>query len=85
MHHNELTLGHTAYWSRQSLICTWFCGFATGGCGNDGEDCTLVEASLINGASSADISLIPPHEFSVTSGFGYYDGCDGVGADTKHV
>ncbi|EPT01257.1 hypothetical protein FOMPIDRAFT_1120772 [Fomitopsis schrenkii] len=56
----------------------------TGNCGNDGEGCTLVEASLINGASSADISLIPPHEFSVTSGFGYYDGCDGSGADCTY-
>ncbi|KZT64574.1 hypothetical protein DAEQUDRAFT_678342 [Daedalea quercina L-15889] len=53
----------------------------TGNCGNDGEYCTLVEASLINGASSADISLVPPHEFSVTSGFGFYGGCDGAGAD----
>jgi hypothetical protein len=23
------------------------------------------------------------HEFSVTTGFGYYDGCDGAGADCK--
>ncbi|EPT01254.1 hypothetical protein FOMPIDRAFT_1161879 [Fomitopsis schrenkii] len=53
----------------------------TGGCGQNGEDCTLVEATLENGGSAADISLIPPHEFSVTSGFGYYDGCDGVGTD----
>ncbi|CCL99880.1 uncharacterized protein FIBRA_01905 [Fibroporia radiculosa] len=55
----------------------------TGDCGNNGEDCTLIEASLNNaGGSSADISLIPPHEFSVTSGFGYYNGCDGAGADS---
>ncbi|KAI0706951.1 glycopeptide [Fomitopsis betulina] len=56
----------------------------TGNCGDDGEGCTLVEATLINGASSADISLIPPHAFSVTSGFGYYDGCDGAGADCTY-
>ncbi|KZT07555.1 uncharacterized protein LAESUDRAFT_725021 [Laetiporus sulphureus 93-53] len=53
----------------------------TGGCGDNGEYCTLIETTLENGASSTDISLIPPHEFSVTSGFGYYDGCDGAGAD----
>ncbi|TFY54588.1 hypothetical protein EVJ58_g8770 [Rhodofomes roseus] len=53
----------------------------TGGCGNNGEGCTLVEATLKNGGSAADISLISPHEFSVTSGFGYYDGCDGSGTD----
>ncbi|KZT66165.1 hypothetical protein DAEQUDRAFT_746718 [Daedalea quercina L-15889] len=56
-------------------------GSALGGCGDNGEYCTLVEATLENGGSAADISLIPPHEFSVTSGFGYYDGCDGTGTD----
>jgi len=53
----------------------------TGGCGANGEGCTLVETTLQNGYSSSDISLISPHAFSVTSGFGYYDGCDGAGAD----
>ncbi|KAJ7097394.1 hypothetical protein C8R44DRAFT_717431 [Mycena epipterygia] len=53
----------------------------TGGCGFNGEGCTLVETTLTNGFSSADLSLIPPHSFSVTSGFGYFDGCDGAGAD----
>ncbi|PPQ96999.1 hypothetical protein CVT26_006408 [Gymnopilus dilepis] len=58
----------------------------TGGCGFNGEGCTLVETTLKNpttagGGSSTDISLIPPHSFSVTSGFGYFNGCDGVGND----
>ncbi|KAI1792182.1 hypothetical protein LXA43DRAFT_365166 [Ganoderma leucocontextum] len=58
----------------------------TGGCGFNGESCTLIETTLVNptspgSGSSSDISLIPPHSFSVTSGFGYYDGCDGAGAD----
>ncbi|KAF8142357.1 hypothetical protein K438DRAFT_1784840 [Mycena galopus ATCC 62051] len=65
-----------------------------GACGFNGEGCTLVEATLSNGFSSTDISLIPPgsttvpdvncpsHTFSVASGFDrYYDGCDGAGAD----
>ncbi|KAH9931887.1 uncharacterized protein B0H18DRAFT_988442 [Fomitopsis serialis] len=52
-----------------------------GNCGQNGEECTLVEATLENAGSAADISLIPPHEFSVTSGFGFYGGCDGVGTD----
>ncbi|CCL99887.1 uncharacterized protein FIBRA_01912 [Fibroporia radiculosa] len=53
-----------------------------GPCGNNGENCTLVEASLNNaGGSSADISLIPPHSFTVASGFDYYNGCDGQGTD----
>ncbi|KAJ6598552.1 hypothetical protein B0H10DRAFT_2179079 [Mycena sp. CBHHK59/15] len=55
----------------------------TGGCGFNGEGCTLVETTLTNGFSSSDISLIPPHAFSVTSGFGYYNGCDGAGTDCQ--
>ncbi|EPT01261.1 hypothetical protein FOMPIDRAFT_111940 [Fomitopsis schrenkii] len=50
-------------------------------CGENGEGCTMIEASLSNQGSSADITLIYPHVFSVTSGFGYYGGCDGAGAD----
>ncbi|KAK7687749.1 hypothetical protein QCA50_008967 [Cerrena zonata] len=58
----------------------------TGGCGANGEGCTLIETTLRNppspgAGSSTDISLIPPHTFSVTSGFGYFNGCDGAGAD----
>lgn len=41
-----------------SPVCSYL---QTGNCGDDGEGCTLVEATLINGASSADISLIPPY------------------------
>ncbi|THU80001.1 glycopeptide [Dendrothele bispora CBS 962.96] len=60
----------------------------TGGCGFNGEGCTLIETTLINpspssGGSDTDISLIPPHSFSVTSGFGYFNGCDGAGADSS--
>jgi len=57
----------------------------TGSCGLNGEGCTLVEGTLQNtGFSSADVSLVPPHTFSVTSGFGYYGGdgsCNTVGLD----
>ena len=42
-----------------------------GNCGQSGENCSLMELTLINGGvSSADISLIPPHSFSQTIGFG---------------
>ncbi|KAJ7638148.1 hypothetical protein B0H17DRAFT_1216809 [Mycena rosella] len=34
-----------------------------------------------NGFSSAELSLIPSHSFFVTIGFGFFDGCDGAGAD----
>ncbi|KJA28799.1 hypothetical protein HYPSUDRAFT_154879 [Hypholoma sublateritium FD-334 SS-4] len=58
----------------------------TGACGFNGEGCTLIETTLVNptspgSGSSTDISLIPPHAFSVTSGFAYFNGCDGAGAD----
>ncbi|KAJ7176365.1 hypothetical protein C8R43DRAFT_867758, partial [Mycena crocata] len=56
----------------------------TGACGFNGEGCTLLETTLSNGFSSTDVSLIPPHTFSVTTGFGYFNGCDGVGADCTH-
>ncbi|CAL1715255.1 unnamed protein product [Somion occarium] len=57
-----------------------------GSCGNNGEGCTLIETTLRNptspgSGSSTDISLIPPHTFSVTSGFGYFNGCEPAGAD----
>ncbi|KAJ7138229.1 hypothetical protein C8R44DRAFT_341920 [Mycena epipterygia] len=58
----------------------------TGACGFNGEDCTLVETTLINptfpgGGSSTDISLLSPHAFSVTTGFRYFGGCQPAGAD----
>jgi len=58
----------------------------TGSCGPNGENCTLVELTLVNPispgtGSTADISLIPPHTFSVASGFEFFGGCDGVGVD----
>ncbi|KAJ7610524.1 glycopeptide [Roridomyces roridus] len=58
----------------------------TGSCGFNGEGCTLLETTLRNpispgAGSGTDISLIPPHSFSVATGFSYVNGCDGAGAD----
>jgi rRNA maturation protein Nop10 len=60
----------------------------TGACGFNGENCSLLETTLVNPTcsgcgSSTDVSLISPHKFSVTTGFGYYNGCDGVGNDCE--
>ncbi|GAB1517401.1 hypothetical protein RhiTH_000449 [Rhizoctonia solani] len=60
----------------------------TGACGFNGENCSLLETTLKNPTcagcgSSTDVSLIPPHKFSVTTGFGYYNGCDGTGNNCK--
>ncbi|KAM5544737.1 hypothetical protein V8D89_001635 [Ganoderma adspersum] len=51
-------------------------------CDFNGENCTLLETTLVNFApgnsgSLTGISLIPPHKFSVPTGFH----CVGVGAD----
>ncbi|KAJ6468507.1 hypothetical protein C8R47DRAFT_1223308 [Mycena vitilis] len=59
-------------------------------CGFNGEGCTMIETTLKNpvtagGGSSTDITLISPHAFSVTTGFGYYNGCDGAGADCTNA
>ncbi|KAF7343114.1 Glycopeptide [Mycena venus] len=53
----------------------------TGACGTSGEGCTTVQTNLTNGNSCAEVSLVPPHAFSVTTGFGFFGGCDGVGQD----
>ncbi|KAJ7084668.1 hypothetical protein C8R44DRAFT_991838 [Mycena epipterygia] len=53
----------------------------TGACGFNGEGCTTVQANLTNGMSCAEVSLVPPHAFSVSTGFGFFDGCDGLGQD----
>ncbi|KAF8179525.1 hypothetical protein K438DRAFT_1768887 [Mycena galopus ATCC 62051] len=60
----------------------------TGNCGFNGERCTLVETTLKNpttpgSGSSTDLSLIPPHAFSVTTGFGYLGACAPAGADCE--
>ncbi|KAJ6487036.1 hypothetical protein C8R45DRAFT_1053640 [Mycena sanguinolenta] len=62
----------------------------TGGCGFNGEGCALVETTLVNptsagSGSSTDISLIPPHAFSVTTGFGYIGACSPAGGDCNNA
>ncbi|KAJ6488767.1 hypothetical protein C8R45DRAFT_901668 [Mycena sanguinolenta] len=62
----------------------------TGGCGFNGEGCTMIETTLKNpstagSGSSTDITLIPPHAFSVTTGFGYYGVCAPAGADCNNA
>ncbi|KAI0733081.1 hypothetical protein C8Q72DRAFT_881550 [Fomitopsis betulina] len=55
-------------------------------CGYNGEDCTLMEMTMVNPTctgcgSSADISLIDPHSFSYQTSFAYFNGCDNEGAN----
>ncbi|KAL1682261.1 hypothetical protein EV122DRAFT_287226 [Schizophyllum commune] len=56
----------------------------TGSCGGSADGCTLLELTLQNptspgAGSSVDVSLIPPHTYSVKTGFSYSNGCDGQG------
>ncbi|KAH7908236.1 hypothetical protein BJ138DRAFT_1116014 [Hygrophoropsis aurantiaca] len=57
----------------------------TGPCLANGENCLLLETTLVNSVcegcgSSTDMSLIPPHAFNVPTSFSYYGVCDGLGA-----
>ncbi|GJE97621.1 glycopeptide [Phanerochaete sordida] len=79
-----LSTGQTV--SFDGPLLSAFAFLQTGSCGDNGESCTLVETTLRNPTSPglgsvSDISLIPPHSFSVASGFEYFNGCDGAGAD----
>ncbi|KAJ7456362.1 hypothetical protein B0H11DRAFT_2244054 [Mycena galericulata] len=50
----------------------------TGDCGLDGEGCTTVATNLTNGDSSTIISF---GSLAVSTGFTYFNGCDGLGED----
>ncbi|KAJ3713524.1 hypothetical protein C8R42DRAFT_646806 [Lentinula raphanica] len=50
-----------------------------GSCGSNGEGCTIVESTLNNAEGSS--TTINMTSFSVPTGFGYYNGCDGEGGD----
>ncbi|KAG8220636.1 hypothetical protein J3R82DRAFT_2902 [Butyriboletus roseoflavus] len=57
----------------------------TGQCGPNGENCSLLEMTLINdNYTTTDISLIPSHQYNVETSFSYYNGCDGVGKDCNN-
>ncbi|KAF8178868.1 glycopeptide, partial [Mycena galopus ATCC 62051] len=63
----------------------------TGACGFNGENCLMVETTLVNpttagSGSSTDLTLIPrEHAFSVTTGFGYVGACAPAGADCNNA
>ncbi|KAJ7132767.1 hypothetical protein C8R43DRAFT_1023241 [Mycena crocata] len=73
----------TSYTSKGELAAA-IAYLQTGSCGFNGEQCTLLEMTMTNplqvgGGSSADISLIEPHTFSVPTRIEFYGGCDGIG------
>ncbi|KJA28796.1 hypothetical protein HYPSUDRAFT_82372 [Hypholoma sublateritium FD-334 SS-4] len=61
-----------------------------GNCGLEGQGCTIIVINLINPTSpgtnsNVSISLTPPAAFSVTTGYGFFNGCDGEGADCTNA
>ena len=50
----------TGLFSRGQSSILLMARYVTGSCGQAGENCTLVETTLVNGESTADINLIPP-------------------------
>ncbi|KZT10628.1 glycopeptide, partial [Laetiporus sulphureus 93-53] len=58
----------------------------TGDCEYNGENCMIIEMTLVNPTapgtgSSSDISLIDPHTYNVQGSFSYYNGCPNTGAN----
>ncbi|KAI0321558.1 glycopeptide [Amylostereum chailletii] len=87
---NGVTLSTGGAYTRNGPLLGAIAYLQTGNCGANGENCLLLETTLVNptapgSGSSTDLSLIPPHAFSVTTGFGYYNGCDGAGADCTNA
>ncbi|KAJ3796465.1 glycopeptide [Lentinula aff. detonsa] len=48
-------------------------------CGTNGEGCTILETTLDNAQGSS--TTFNMTSYSVPTGFGYYNGCDGEGWD----
>ncbi|TRM65208.1 hypothetical protein BD626DRAFT_488040 [Schizophyllum amplum] len=75
-------------YTRGSALIGGIAYLQTGPCGANGENCPLVEMTLRNppspgAGSSTDISLIPPHKYTKSVQFAYYNGCDGQGKTCK--
>ncbi|KAJ7096340.1 hypothetical protein C8R44DRAFT_375208 [Mycena epipterygia] len=75
-------LSTTSYTSTGELAAA-IAYLQTGSCGFNGEKCTLLELTLVDSVavgagSSADISLIDPHTFSVPTRIQFYGVCDGI-------
>ncbi|KAF8187594.1 hypothetical protein K438DRAFT_1595248 [Mycena galopus ATCC 62051] len=67
-----------------------FAYLQTGECGFNGENCLVVETTLMNPSTTTegvgsvtDLTLVPPRAFSVTTGFAYVGACAPAGADCK--
>ncbi|VDC03308.1 unnamed protein product [Peniophora sp. CBMAI 1063] len=83
---NGQTLSTGGAYSSNGPLTAAIAYLQTGVCGDNGENCLTIETTLVNpttpgSGSSTDLTLIPPHAFQITSGFAYYGGCDGAGAD----
>ncbi|KAI0321566.1 glycopeptide [Amylostereum chailletii] len=87
---NGQTLSTGGAYTSNGALTAAIAYLQTGSCGDNGENCLTVETTLVNptapgSGSSTDLTLISPHAFSVTTGFGYYNGCEGAGADCTNA
>ncbi|KAJ3751107.1 glycopeptide [Lentinula detonsa] len=55
----------------------------TGSCGANGEGCTVLETTLDNAQGSS--TTFNMTSYSIPTGFGYYNGCDGEGWDCTNL
>jgi len=79
---NVLSTGGT--YTANGPITDFVAFLQSGNCGVHGEECTAVEGTLQNGSSFANVTVLPPHAFTATTGYGFYggdDSCDGLGFD----
>lgn len=86
MAHNGAIISTGDSYTLNGPLVGAFAYLQTGNCGRYGENCTTVETTLRNPTwkcagcvSETDLTLVPPHYFSVTTGFSYQNGCDGQG------
>ncbi|VDB88701.1 unnamed protein product [Peniophora sp. CBMAI 1063] len=83
---NGKVLSNGGKYTHQGSLVGAIAFLQTGNCDANGGGCLFVETTLQNpdpnapgSGSSTDLSLIPPHKFSVKTGFHYFNGCDGKG------
>ncbi|EIM86539.1 glycopeptide [Stereum hirsutum FP-91666 SS1] len=79
---NGETLSSGANYTSDGPLSGAIAYLQSGSCGDNGENCTLVETTLLNSiwGSSTDISLISPHKFNEKTSFQYTNGCEDDGA-----
>ncbi|KAJ3981330.1 hypothetical protein F5890DRAFT_1477026 [Lentinula detonsa] len=69
-----------SFWVPLSYLDT---GNYSSSCGANGEGCTVLETTLDNAQGSS--TTFNMTSYSIPTGFGYYNGCDGEGWDCTNL